>query len=253
MNPVTPPDALARPEIPTLTMTKPEAPARVKTGIFGPILVHTTMHSIMQASFRRLRIGFPPHDLRAYITLSVFCLLSACAIRPPQPSLPFDEHQSALATIDHWRIKGRIGVRHQDRGGSASLQWEQHGATYSAHLHGPLGIGSVFIDGDDQHASLRDQHGSRTAASAEDLITQVTGWSIPVSPIRYWAKGMPDPTLSITSQRVEDGRLIELQQAGWTIKYSDYQPVDGFWLPHKVIMSRPQASLTLLPKQWHLL
>ena len=64
---------------------------------------------------------------------------------------------------------------------------------------------------------------------------------------------MPDPTTPITSQQVADGRLIELQQSGWTITYSGYQPVDGIWLPHKIIMSRPQASLTLLTKQWHLL
>ena len=47
--------------------------------------------------------------------------------------------------------------------------------------------------------------------------------------------------------------LSELEQGGWTIEYSDYALTQGIWLPGKVILSRPQARLTLLQKKWQLL
>ena len=185
--------------------------------------------------------------------LALLSLLSACATRPPPATQSYDAHQSALAILDHWRVDGKIGLRQNDRGGSASLQWEQRGASYAVHLHGPLGVGSVYITGDDHKVLLRDKHGDHSAANAEALIAQLTGWQIPVSPIRYWAKGMPAPNLTINRKRVADGRLSELQQGGWTIAYSNYSLVQGIWLPGKIIMSRPQARLTLLQKQWQLL
>lgn len=186
-------------------------------------------------------------------SLSLISLLNACATHQPLEPQTYNAHLSSLAAIDHWRIKGKIGLRQNGRGGSAALQWEQRGTTYAVNLHGPLGMGSVYIDGDEHKVVVRDQHGSHSSVSPEALIAQMTGWQIPVTPLRYWAKGMPAPNIAIDQQQITDGRLATLHQAGWTIQYSNYARVSNVWLPGKIVMSRPQTRVTFIQKQWQLL
>ena len=176
-----------------------------------------------------------------------------CATAPPREPGDFAERQQRLATLEHWQVEGKIGLRHDGRGNSASLTWRQHRDIYALRLSGPLGIGTVFINGDGRSVAVRNKDGEYTAASPEELILGMTGWHIPVTELRYWARGMPAPNLKIDGQQVVDGLLSSLEQGGWSIQYIDYTRVDNFWLPVKMIMSRPETQLTLIYKNWRLL
>lgn len=179
-------------------------------------------------------------------------LLVACASQPPAPAPEFDSLQRQLAALKTWQVEGKIGLRQQGKGNSALLNWRQQDDHYSVRLSGPLGIGTVFIEGDAGGVSVRNKHGLFEAETPEQLLLEQTGWYIPVSQLQYWARGLPAEDLPIDTHRVESGRLAELSQGGWQIEYRDYQQVEDLWLPGRLVMTRPETSLTLLLKRWRL-
>ena len=117
-------------------------------------------------------------------------------------------------------------------------------------MSGPLGIGTVLIDGSGDGVEMRTKDGVYRAASPELLLEQLTGWQIPVSALQYWARGLPSPDLPVQQQRVELGRLANLRQGGWDIDYLDFTSIDELWLPRKMVMRRPETRLTLLYHNW---
>ena len=179
-------------------------------------------------------------------------LLVACASQRPAPVAEFDSLQQRLAGLKAWQVEGKIGLRQQGKGNSALLNWRQRDGHYSLRLSGPLGIGTVFIEGDANGVSVRNKHGLFEAATPEQLLFEQTGWYIPVSQLQFWARGLPARDLPIDTQRVESGRLAELSQGGWDIEYRDYQQVADLWLPGRLVMTRPETTLTLLLKRWRL-
>jgi outer membrane lipoprotein LolB len=132
------------------------------------------------------------------------------------------------------------------------VNWQQSRDQYALRLSGPLGIGTVLIDGNDAGVEIRNKEGVFQASSPEQLLLEMTGWQIPISALRYWARGLAAPDLAVDRQTVQQGRLQSLSQGGWDIHYQDYTLVQGLWLPAKMLMSRPETRLTLLYKNWHL-
>ncbi len=192
-------------------------------------------------------------QLRLVLAMLAALLASACATPPRQlPESDFSRQQKQLQALDDWQVEGKIGLRANGRGSSALLSWQQQQDHYKLRLSGPLGIGTVLVDGSDDGVQLRTKDGVYRAANPELLIEQLTGWQIPVSALQFWARGLPSPDLPVELQRVELGRLANLQQGGWHIDYRDFTRVDDLWLPRKMIMTRPQTQLTLLYHNWQL-
>lgn len=181
------------------------------------------------------------------------CLfLMACATPGPAPSPDFQDLQRQLQAMESWQVEGKIGLRRQGKGNSALLSWQQDADRYKIRLSGPLGIGTVTIEGDDTGVEVRNKQGVFHAPSPEQLMLEQTGWHIPLSQLRYWARGLPAVDLPLDEERIEGGRLQWLVQGGWDIEYRDYQRVDNLWLPSRITLSRPETTLTLLLKRWQL-
>lgn len=191
---------------------------------------------------------------QARLSLAILVLLVAgCTTAPRQlPESDFSVQQKQLQALDDWRVEGKIGLRADGRGSSAQLNWQQQQDYYKLRLSGPLGIGTVLVNGSDAGVELRNKDGVYQAASPELLLQQLTGWQIPITALRYWARGLPSPDLPVEQQEVELGRLASLQQGGWHIDYRDFTLVKGLWLPSKMVMTRPETQLTLLYQRWQL-
>ncbi len=196
-----------------------------------------------------LRISF----LRPCLLLTLCALLSACATPRKIPATDdFNQLQQQLQALESWQVEGKIGLRQDGRGSSARVSWQQTRDHYTLRLSGPLGIGTVLIDGDDTGVVVHNKDGVFQAPTPEQLLLELTGWQIPVTALQYWARGLPAPDMPVVQQRVEQGRLASLDQGGWKITYLDYTLVDGLWLPARMRMSRPETQLTLLYKSWRL-
>ncbi len=194
-----------------------------------------------------------PRLLSALIAIAI-AVGGGCAA--PQsillPSLDsWDRRVAVLSTIEDWDFSGRIAVRTDTDGFNGKLRWQQRDTEYSATVSGPLGIGTVRVDGDGRSVTLTDKDGERTELlDAEQDLRLRYGWTIPIESLRYWALGIPDPGLPYDSDVDSDGRLASLKQGGWQVTISRYRPGGGQPMPSRLTALHADARVRLVIDAW---
>lgn len=196
--------------------------------------------------------------LRVLCLLAALFMLGCASQRGLTPPANLQAHQQQLEAIQHWQINGKLGIRSPAENGSASLKWQQKPGHYQINLAGPLGQKRLQISGTPKHVTLT-QAGQPplSAKSAEALIKKAAGWTLPVAQLNYWVRGLPAPKAPITALNLSpEGLISELQQAGWSISYSNYQdhPHAGgtLALPGKIQAQHRDLRLTLIIRSWQL-
>ena len=188
------------------------------------------------------------------LLLAVLSLASACATRESLdlPELGgWDSRQALLGDLDEWAFNGRIGVVAGDDGFSGSLRWIQEGDDFEATVSGPLGIGTVRLEGDGRRVQLTDKDGNRTLLedAERDLFLRY-GWTIPVRSLRYWALGIPDPALPAETTLGDDGQLESLVQGGWQVDITRYGDGGGQLMPTRLKAASEQTRVKLAIHKW---
>jgi outer membrane lipoprotein LolB len=192
--------------------------------------------------------------------IAVICMALLCAACESTPEVvPVDdpqrawtEHRARLASIDQWTAIGKLGIQSSDESWSAGLNWRQDRDDYRLRLSGPLGQGLMQLEGTAEGVELRtsDDEVFR-ARSAEELMQTHAGWQVPLSGLRYWILGRPDPDAEITHFVLDPGgRLAELQQLGWRISYARYAEFDGVVLPTRLTLENARLRAKLAVRNW---
>jgi outer membrane lipoprotein LolB len=191
--------------------------------------------------------------------LALLWLVTACVHQPSlTPPENLREHQQQLQAIADWQLQGKLGVRTPDENGSASVKWTQEMANYQLSLSGPLGQKRMIITGTPGKVRL-EQTGepAQEARSPEALLKKQLGWTLPVTQLAYWVRGVPAPKSRITRiEQNDDGLIAFLQQGGWLVTYSNYQDQTfndtTLALPGRIIAEYEDVRLTLVIRQWQL-
>lgn len=76
--------------------------------------------------------------------------------------------------------------------------------------------------------------GRYEAPTPEQLLGEQLGWSLPVSHLVWWVRGLPAPGSKSRVTLNADSRLANLEQDGWKIEYLSYVEQNGFWLPERL-------------------
>lgn len=191
--------------------------------------------------------------------LAAALLLSACATHPPAASLPplhsWGERQPLLlAAANHFTLSGRLAASHADQGISAGVHWQQQGTDAQLSLSGPLGFGGASVTLSAESISIRTNDGRELAGDAAMAeLTRLLGFEPPLQSLHFWAVGVPDPTGGPATPMLDDQqRLSHLSQAGWSIAYEAYMPVQRQWLPRRLTMTREDLRLRLVIDDWRL-
>lgn len=190
-------------------------------------------------------------------------ILSACELTPLQPPQTLDAEQSwrtrqqTLSALSAWGLSGRIAIQTPAEGWHASLSWEQRGETYSIQLSSPLGQGALQLNGDSSQVTLRTANAEDTAQDPEALLERQLGWRIPVSGLRYWVLGLPDPGVPLERKQLdESGRLTRIQQSGWDVEFRHYTSTGSVDLPDKLFLNNastePHLEVRLAVERWDL-
>lgn len=188
--------------------------------------------------------------------LLCLALLSGCATRPALEEAiayePWMARKVALSHLQDWVIGGRIGVTTAKEGWHASLHWTQQGQNYLIDLIGPLGQGRMRIQGNESRVIVQTADGRvLSAADPERLLKETVGVGVPVSGLQYWVRGLPAPIPHSELRGDEQGRLTHLEQGGWVIDYSDYEPVAGLDLPTRIRARQGDLQVQLVIRQWN--
>lgn len=196
----------------------------------------------------RIRIRALAAALIATVTLS------ACATRKgiELPELgDWDTRRQVLGGIDHYEFNGRVGVSAGDEGFSAGLRWAQDRDRFRATVSGPLGIGTVRLEGDGRAVTLTDNDGVRTVLNdAEADLYHRYGWTIPVESLRYWALGIPDPGEPAATDFDEQGRLARLEQRNWNVAITRYSSGGGQAMPSRLTATSSDTKVRLVIHNW---
>jgi len=190
----------------------------------------------------------------AAIILSL-TLLTGCATSTPvddgnrQPG-QWESQQGSLEALETWTLAGKAGLRSPDENTSANLDWNQYPHYFRLLVSGPFGGGRTVLEGREGRFSLTNNEGRFEAESPEALMEEQLGWSLPVSAMPFWVRGLPDEARSYQLESDELGFPSHLTQDGWAIDYRDWERVDELWLPRRLVMEYDEVRITLVINQW---
>ena len=91
-----------------------------------------------------------------------------------------------------------------------------------------------------------------TAKTPEALLQKAVGWYLPITPLRYWYKGMPAPR-SFGDYKVtydQYGHLIALMQSGWQVTFGAYKQIGNVDLPQLLKIKRSGLSIKIITRHW---
>ena len=195
-----------------------------------------------------------PRHIHHFILPLAVLVLSGCAATGglDLPDMAdWETRKAILSETDEWEFKGRIGVSAGDEGFNGKLFWRQDGVVFRARISGPLGAGTVFINGNQRELTVTDGDGMVTELDdAEAELRQMYGWTIPVTSLRYWALGIPDPADPAETNFGEDGQLVKIMKSHWQVDYGPYQDIAGQPMPRRLTAVNDDVKVRLIVDDW---
>ena len=161
--------------------------------------------------------------------------LAACASVAPSIEKPeFD-------------LSGRLAARYGDESFSANLAWRHARNADEMLITTALGQGVARIVREGESVTLTTAEPREyRAADAEELTEQVLGFRVPLAGLAEWVRGRPSTESPATAEYAPDGRLLSLQQGGWSIEFVEYEGK----LPSRMRLAYPGIELRLAISQW---
>jgi outer membrane lipoprotein LolB len=176
-------------------------------------------------------------------------LVMGCKI-PQYSTATFDN----VAQLHHFEVQGKIGIRKDHRGMAGNFHLRQQEKAYQLTLSGPLSSGSIQLIGNEKETTLTNSNGEiYRARTPEKLIANELGWTIPVSGLCYWLRGLPAPGKQKGAIVLNNsGQVTELRQNDWIIYYENYKKQQGIDLPYKLRLYRQSMQVKLIIRRWDL-
>lgn len=197
--------------------------------------------------------------MRAGLAALGLALLAGCASLPPAPPPPDDpavhaslwlRHQAHTEALERFAIEARAAGTGL-AGAKADVHYRQDSDDhFRMRVAGPFGAGALSLAGNAQAVEVQSREGRTLTEDPQGWLYERSGWSLPLSHLRWWLRGLPAPT---TAQRLEfdaDGYLTLLEQDGWLLNYADYQPVAQWVLPRRLEARQGERRMRILIDRW---
>jgi outer membrane lipoprotein LolB len=187
---------------------------------------------------------------------AALAVLAGCRTLPPAPppGASWEARRPQLQSLTHFQLHGRVAVAAGGEGFNANLHWTQDGARSEVTLEGPLGVGGAKLTATGDELTVVTSSGERVeSAAAHAELAARLGFDPPLSSLRYWVLGVPDPTQPSTeSLDPAQQRLSGLTQAGWHVQYQSYESAGAEALPARMILQREAVRVRLLVDSWQI-
>ena len=183
-------------------------------------------------------------------------LVAGCATRQltPEP-LAAAQQEALLLQLEFFAFSGRAAVAAQASGFNAGIDWQQRGDEAAVRLAAPIG-GSLLVTWRPDQLRLEAGRGQVLQGSeAASVIQQELGFLPPFESLRYWVLGLAAPGAEpAVRSDAEDGRVAELLQQGWQIRYERWMnvpmPRGVLRMPQRLTATRDGLRLRLVVDRW---
>jgi outer membrane lipoprotein LolB len=171
----------------------------------------------------------------------------ATSTEKPTPNIKPVEPTS----IKSWELSGAMSAKGAAKAWSAQINWLQSGANqYQIRLFGPLGGGTVMIEGNKGRITYTDGPKRVISKNPDQLLEKETGLRLPVQNLYYWVRGLPAPGSVTSSMQGPNHTLSTLTQNGYHITYLNYTTINQAELPSKIRLEGHGLLIKLVIKHW---
>ena len=188
--------------------------------------------------------------------LSVFALSACITVNQTIPVEDID--QSWMKRADYlyensrWIAKMSLVGKTDEQKFKTKVIWQQKDETYQIKLQDFIGRTVAIIDGSEDAVVVKTSKGQQYKGdNAEALIKELFGMHIPVSGLRFWLQGLPQPNRQLDELMLsEEGLAESIRQQGWLMSYPYYVANDPFKMPSQVLLGIEDLLLTVKITQW---
>ena len=147
--------------------------------------------------------------------------------------------EAALRAMTDWDLRARAVLRLRGEAYQVGLSWRRAPEKSLLLLEAPFGQGVIRLArGGDGVFGLRLPDGREYFdTSAEALLDQLLGWSLPISGLEYWIRGLPHPDSDYARRNGGTGNALQIRQDRWQIDYLAYFEQDPP-LPRRIDLDR---------------
>ena len=178
------------------------------------------------------------------------CSLSSPESDPATAQQQWQSRQLVSQALDSWDVQARAVVKLEGEAYNLGIRWQQNFGQFIILLQAPFGQGVIRIESisdDDYRLSLPDGRVLHNS-SPEALLEQVIGWSIPISGLEYWIRGLPQPESEFSHRFDDAGRTRYLKQDGWSIDYIDH--FESPELPRRLKLAFDHILIKIVIERW---
>lgn len=145
-----------------------------------------------------------------------------------------------------FELSGRFAVSHRGEANSGNLTWRYGAGAEELLITSPLGQGLArIVRAGGEVVLTTPEPREYRAADAELLTERVLGFRLPLAGLSDWVRARPAPGAAQTRYDAE-GRLAELEQAGWKVRYLEYEGKR----PSRMRLHYPGVDLRLAITAW---
>ena len=166
-----------------------------------------------------------------------------------QSERSWEARRARLAQVDRFTLQARVAS-----GGlfgiKGNLHWRQTPQAFDMRVAGPFGMGAATISGRGRDVEIRTAKRSFTTQDPEGDLKARLGWTFPVSHLRYWVLGQPAPGSPAEFELDRGGRIVTIEQDGWTLAFTEYQDAGALELPRKFEVANSELRLKVVVDTW---
>ena len=186
-------------------------------------------------------------------TLICLSFLSGCTTTPIN-LVPINVDKVSQAKA--WEMKGKLAVRTQNENFSTNLYWLH--TQFRDELRLTTMLGTTILSLTTERGLTRLELDGKVYQhdDAQQLLTNVTGWSIPVQALPLWITGQASADDLIDSFDEKNRPVMlttPLQSPPWHVEFQQWQQQSGAELPRMLQLKRADLRLKIQVSQWQAL
>ena len=183
--------------------------------------------------------------------ITALLLLTGCSVTPSEDFTPINVTNAAQANV--WELQGKIAVKTAEDKFSTNLYWLHQPAANDLRLTTVLGTTVLTLKTNQGMATLEVDGKTYRDSNAQDLLTGISGWSIPLDSLPLWITGQIGSNDKIVSYN-PDGTIKQVisydPQANWSVSFLSWQQQSGALVPKLLKIERENVQIKIQTNQW---